>query len=99
MQLEKTAVSTHPEAEAPEPTAILSDAGTHLPLSRKFDSAAALRRLTERAASGGTPGAKEELPPPGRRGIVRLLLRYPGWLTFAVAVVAAGAGAYYIAYY
>ena len=27
------------------------------------------------------------------------LLRYPGRLTFAVALVAAGAGAYYIAYY
>jgi serine/threonine-protein kinase len=90
VQLEKTAVSARPAAEAPEPTATLSDAGTHLPLSRKFDSAAALRRLTERAASGGTSG---------RRGLLRRLLRYPGRLTFVVAVVAAGAGAYYIAYY
>jgi hypothetical protein len=56
--------------------------------------------LTERAASGGTPGGAEgELPPPGRRGLLRRLLRYPGRLTFVVAVVAAGAGAYYIAYY
>jgi serine/threonine-protein kinase len=90
VQLEKTAVSARPAAEAPGLTATLSDAGTHLPLSRKFDSAAALRRLTERAASGGTSG---------RRGLLRRLLRYPGRLTFVVAVVAAGAGAYYIAYY
>jgi serine/threonine protein kinase len=99
VQLEKTAVSAHPAAEAPEPTATASDAGTHLSLSRKFDSAAALRRLAERAASGDASGGDAQVPPPGRRGILRRLLRYPGRLTFAVALVAAGAGAYYIAYY
>jgi hypothetical protein len=97
--LEKTAPTAEPVADAFAHTGTASDAGTHLALSRKFDSAAALRRLTERAAAGGGPGAEAQFPPPGRRGILRLLLRYPGRLTFAVAVVAAGAGAYYIAYY
>jgi hypothetical protein len=99
VQLEKTALTTEPVAETLARTGTASDAGMHLALSRKFDSAAALKRLTERAGSGGAPGAGGEVAPPRRRGILRRMLRYPGRLTFAVAAVAAGAGAYYIAYY
>jgi serine/threonine-protein kinase len=99
VQLEKTAVPAERVAETLAPTATVSDAGTHLALSRKFDSAAALRRLTERAAAGGAPGAEAQFPPPGRRSIPAWLLRYPGRFIFLVAAVAASAGAYYIAYY
>jgi serine/threonine-protein kinase len=99
VQLEKTAVPAERVAETLGRTAAGSDAGIHLALSRKFDSAAALRRLTERAAASSAPGAEAQFPPPGRRGVLRWLLRYPGRLFFGVALVAASAGAYYIAYY
>jgi serine/threonine-protein kinase len=97
--LEKTTLSAEPVADTSARTATASDAGTHLALSRKFDSAAALRRLTERAAAGGAPGTEGRIPPAGRRGLLARVLRYPGRLFFAVTFVAASAGAYYIAYY
>ena len=70
------------------------EAGTHLPLARKFDSTAGLRRLNERAAAG--QGAQSPAP---RRGILRFLWRYPGRFLFVVGVIAASAAAYYVAYY
>ena len=70
------------------------EAGTHLPLARKFDSTAGLRRLNERAAAG--QGAQSPAP---RRGILPFLWRYPGRFLFVVGVIAASAAAYYVAYY
>ncbi|MGH8621962.1 MAG: hypothetical protein ACRET3_07485, partial [Burkholderiales bacterium] len=91
---EETAPATEPAAGTLAPSAI--QAATHLPLSRKFDSAAALRRLTELAAQGG---AETQVPGSGRRGILGRLWRYPGWSFFTVAVATASAAAYYIAYH
>jgi serine/threonine-protein kinase len=93
--LDKTAVSAGAAATAAAPATTVADAGTHLPLSRKFDSAAALQRLKEIAEAGGAEGG----PSPGRRGILARLWRYPGRLLFGLGVVAASAAALYIAYY
>jgi serine/threonine-protein kinase len=94
--LEKTAAAAEPATRTAAPAA--ADAGTHLALSRKFDSAAALQRLTKLAEASGADGADPQGPTP-RRGVFTRLWRYPGRLFFAVAVVAASATAYFIAYY
>ena len=73
----------------------VTDTGTYLPVSRKFESAAALQQLTELAAAGGADGAGAQ----GRRSVLARLWRYPGRLFFALAVVAASVTAYYVAYY
>ena len=80
-------------------TATVVEAGTHLPLSRKFDSSTALRRLTELAAAGSAAAAGEQSPVASRRGLWARLRRYPGRLFFAGAFSTAGAAAYYVAYY
>jgi eukaryotic-like serine/threonine-protein kinase len=96
MRQEKTAAAAEPATRTAAPTA--ADAGTHLALSRKFDSAAALQRLTQLAGAGGGDEADRQSPAP-RRGVFALLWRYPGRLFFAAAVVTASATAYFIAYY
>jgi len=96
--LEKTTLSVGDAAGSVSATATIADAGTHLPLSRKFDSTSALQRLTLRAA-GSAHGAGTQFPAPDQRGVWARLRRYPGRLFFAVTVVAASAAAYYVAYY
>ena len=91
--LDRTAAAAAAATVAPAPPAI--DAGTFLPLSRKFDSNAALAQLTEQIAACGAVGAGAH----GRRGFFARLLRYPARLFFALAVAAASAAAYYIAYF
>ncbi|HEX9673052.1 MAG TPA: protein kinase [Burkholderiales bacterium] len=96
IQQEKTAAAAEPAIRTAAPTA--ADAGTHLALSRKFDSAAALQRLTKLVETGSSDRADRQGATP-RRGVFTRLWRYPGRLLFAVAVVAASATAYFIAYY
>jgi len=93
---EKTAAAGEPATRTAAPTA--ADAATHLALSRKFDSSAALQRLSKLAEASGTDGTERQGATP-RRGIFIRLWRYPGRLIFAVAVVAAGTTAYFIAYH
>jgi serine/threonine-protein kinase len=97
--LETTTPPVEGAAASVSATATIVDAGTHLPLSRKFDSTAALQRLTERAAAGSANGGGAQSPAPGGGGIWARARRYPGRLFFAVSVAAAGAAAYYVAYY
>ena len=97
--LVKTIGSVQDPAGPVSAAATIVDAGTHLPLSRKFDSTAALQRLTERAEAGGEKGAGAQSAAPGRQGIWAGLWRYPGRLFFAVSVAGASAAAYYLAYY
>ena len=96
VQREKTTAAAEPATRAVTPAP--ADPGTHLALSRKFDSAAALQRLTQLAEASGADGAERQGPTP-RRGVFTRLWRNPGRLFFAVAVVAASATAYFIAYY
>jgi serine/threonine-protein kinase len=95
--LETTAPPVEGAAGAGSSAATSVDAVTHLPLSRKFDSTAALKRLTEQAAAGSANGGGAPSPAPG--GIWARVRRYPGRLFFAVSVAAASAAAYYLAYY
>jgi serine/threonine-protein kinase len=99
VQLDKTISSADAAARAVTTTATVIEAGTHLPLSRKFDSTAGLRRLAEQAAAGSAPGDGAQVPARGRRGVLALLWRYPGRFLFAVGIIAASAAAYYVAYY
>jgi serine/threonine-protein kinase len=94
--LEKTAAAA--EAATRTATSTVADAATHLALSRKFDSAAALQRLSKLAEASGADGADQHGSMP-RRGVFTRLWRYPGRSLFAVVVVAASATAYFIAYY
>jgi len=87
------------EPLAPTVASTAADGGTFVALSRKFDSAAALQRLTNLAKGGGADGAAAQVSARGNRSAVARLLRYPGRLLYALAVVAAGATAYFIAYY
>jgi serine/threonine-protein kinase len=96
VQHEKTDASTEPATRTTAPAT--ADAGTHLALSRKFDSAPAMQRLTQLSEAGGADGADRQGPAP-RRGVLALLWRYPGWTFFLVSIIAAGAVAYYVAYY
>ena len=100
VQLDATSPSAAPAAAtAAIFTATATDAGTHLPLSRKFDSAEALRRLARPAAAGGADGIEAlAASASGRSGA---LARWwnPARLVFLVAVLAASAAACYIAYY
>jgi len=82
---------------APASSAI--DAGTYLPLSRKFDSNAALKQLTDQIAAGGVAGVGAQASAQERRSFLARLLRYPVRLLFVLALVAASATAYYVAYY
>ncbi|HSE00226.1 MAG TPA: serine/threonine-protein kinase [Burkholderiales bacterium] len=94
--LEKTAAASEPTTRTA--TSTVADAATHLALSRKFDSAAALQRLSKLAEASGADGADQQGSTP-RRSVFARLWRYPGRLLFAVAVLAASATAYFIAYY
>jgi serine/threonine-protein kinase len=96
VRLEGTVSPADSAARTVAPVTAAADAGTHLALSRKFDSAAGVRRLTELVAAGGAEGAAAQVP---RRGVLALLWRYPGWTFFVVSIIAAGGTAYYIAYY
>ena len=84
-----------PAAATVAPASSAIDAGAYLPLSRKFDSSAAMTRMTEQIASGSSVGGEAQ----GGRGFLSLLLRYPLRLLFALAIVAASAAAYYVAYF
>jgi hypothetical protein len=97
--LETTTPPVEGAAGSVSATATIIDAGTHLPLSRKFDSTAALQRLTEQAAAGSANRGGARSPAPGGRGIWARVRRYPGRLFFAVSLAAASAAAYYLAYY
>ena len=82
-------------------TAVAGDAGAYLPLSRRFDSTEGVRRLVTLAMAAGASGADSHaatMPPaPGARIALRRLRQDPGWLFFAVAVVAASGVAILIA--
>ena len=97
--LETTAPPVEGAAGAVSSTATIIDAGTHLPLSRKYDSTAALKRMTEQAAAGSANGGGAQSRAAGGGGIWTRMRRYPGRLFFAVSVAAASAAAYYLAYY
>ncbi|MBI2296446.1 MAG: serine/threonine protein kinase [Betaproteobacteria bacterium] len=78
-----------------------TDAGTHLPLSRKFDSSEALRRLTERTrSSDGVVEAQAAslAPSPGAQVILNRLWRDPVRRTFTAAVITAAVIALAIAF-
>lgn len=94
--LEKTAAAGEPATRTA--TSTVADVATHLALSRKFDSAAALQRLSKLAEASGADGTDQQGATP-RRSVFTRLWRYPGRLLFAVAVLAASATAYFIAYY
>jgi hypothetical protein len=91
--LEQTRSAHADETDTATLAPAVTDAGTYLPVSRKFEFAAALQRLTELAAAGGADGAGAQ----GRRSGLARLWRYPP--AFSLAVVAASVIAYYIAYY
>jgi serine/threonine-protein kinase len=95
VRLEQTRPAHADETDTATLAPAVTDAGTYLPVSRKFESAAALQQLTELAAAGGADGAGAQ----GRRSVLARLWRYPGRLFFALAVVAASVTAYYVAYY
>jgi len=95
--LDKTVASADAAAKVVAASTTVIEAGTHLPLARKFDSTAALRRLNEQAARSAA-GDSAQAPAP-RRGVLALLWRYPGRSLFAVGVLAASAAAYYVAYF
>ncbi|HEY7658481.1 MAG TPA: serine/threonine-protein kinase [Burkholderiales bacterium] len=97
--LEKTTPALVEAVGSVPAAATVVDAGTHLPLSRKFDSTAALQQLTEQAAAGGANEAGAQSRAPGGGGIWPRVRRYPGRLFFAASVAAASAAAYYLAYY
>jgi len=100
VQPESTSPSAAPAAAmAAVFTTTATDAGTHLPLSRKFDSAGALQQLARPAAAGGADGLEAQAASaPGRSGALARLWN-PARLVFLLAVLAASAAAYYIAYY
>ena len=95
--LDQTVASADAVAKVVAASTTVIEAGTHLPLARKFDSTAALRRLNEQAARSAA-GDGTQAPAP-RRGVLALLWRYPGRSLFAVGVLAASAAAYYVAYF
>jgi serine/threonine-protein kinase len=70
-----------------------TDAGTFLPLSRRFNSTEAVRELVKRAmatdTASGTAHAATPSPSAATPGALGRLLRDPGRLFFAVAVLAA----------
>jgi len=92
--LDQTVASADAVAKVVAASTTVIEAGTHLPLARKFDSTAGLRRLNERAAAGDAAQA-----PAPRRGVMAFLLRYPGRFLFAVGILSASAAAYYVAYF
>jgi len=96
VQLDASSPSAAPAAAF---TATANDAGTHLPLSRKFDSAAALRQLARPATAGGADGlgAQAASASGGSSALARLW--NPARLVLLLAVLAASAAACYIAYY
>jgi serine/threonine-protein kinase len=77
-------------------TTTATDPGTHLPLSRKFDSAEALRQLARPTAAGGSEA--QAAAAPGRSGGLARLWN-PARLVFLLVILAASAAAYYIAYH
>jgi len=78
-------------------TLLATQAGVHFPLSRRFDSAAAVERLKEPAAGGvGPRGASS--PSRGVRALLDRLWTDPERRTFALAVIAAVAIALVIAF-
>jgi serine/threonine-protein kinase len=77
-------------------TTTATDPGTHLPLSRKFDSAEALRQLARPTAADGSEAQAASAP--GRSGALARLWN-PARLVFLLAILAASVAAYYIAYH
>jgi serine/threonine-protein kinase len=77
-------------------TTTATDPGTHLPLSRKFDSAEALRQLARPTAADGSEA--QAAAAPGRSGGLARLWN-PARLVFLLVILAASAAAYYIAYH
>lgn len=63
-----------------------TDSGTFLPVSRRFDSAAAMQRLAQQAAAGANAALA---PSPGTQAVLLRVWRDPGWLTVAAAVALA----------
>ena len=98
MPLDKTVTSADAATRVVAASTTVIEAGTHLPLSRKFDSTAGLRRLNERAAATSAEGNSAQAPAP-RRGVIAFLWRYPGRFLFVAGIVAASAAAYYVAYF
>ena len=96
--LDKTVSSADAATRVVAASTTVIEAGTHLPLSRKFDSTAGLRRLNERAAATRAAGDGAQASAP-RRGVIAFLWRYPGRFLFVVGIVAASAAAYYVAYF
>ena len=108
----RTAAATSMQVDVPLDAAIASDApaaasvtaftttatdpGTHLPLSRKFDSAEALRQLARPTAADGSEAQAASAP--GRSGALARLWN-PARLVFLLAILAASVAAYYIAYH
>ncbi len=99
VQLDATSPSAAPAAPAALFTATATDAGTHLPLSRKFDSAEALRRLGRPAAAAGANGVEGQAASASGRSGALARLWNPARLVFLLAVLAASAAACYIAYF
>lgn len=77
--------------------ATTSDFGTHLPFSRKFDSAEALQLLSRPAPDGGADELESQSASASGGTLARLW--NPARLVFLLAVLAASAAAYYIAYF
>ena len=77
-------------------TTTATDPGTHLPLSRKFDSAEALRQLARPTAADGSEAQAASAP--GRSGGLARLWN-PARLVFLLVILAASVAAYYIAYH
>jgi len=100
VQLDATSPATAPAAAtAALFTATATDAGTHLPLSRKFDSTAALRQLARPAATGGADGLDAQAASASGGSSALARLWNPARLVFLLAVLAASAAACYVAYY
>jgi len=100
VQLDATSPSAAPAATtAAVFTATATDAGTHLPLSRKFDSTEALRQLARPAAAGGQDGLEAQAASASGRSGALARLWNPARLVFLLAVLAASAAACYIAFY
>ncbi len=87
--LETEGVKTVPS----ETMVIATDTGTHLPLSRRFDSSEALQQLAGLSKTGGAGGtelpATTRPPPSGAQSVLMRLRQDPGRLAFAAAVIAA----------
>jgi len=90
------AIASVAPAAATAFTATATDPGSHLPLSRKFDSAEALRQLARPTAADGSEAQAASAP--GRSGALARLWN-PARLVFLLAILAASVAAYYIAYH